>query len=344
MKSHLVRGDSLELATERNGKDLREYQDSEANTAAEGMENRQRDMPLTHLRPTTPLEMLDRAFAVFRSRAGFFLMLGVCASAPGMVVQLGMFLTSGPVVTDETVVRWLPWQIASLFLEQWPVAALLGAAFHATLFPRRWIPVRVALQAAIPRLPHLILSGILVAALLALLVTAGIQAVGALAGGALGLLVIIWIVFGVLFLGGSWALVGPVVILEPRAFFRAMRRSLELMLTRFHGAWWRDSSYFRLALIVLFPVVVRATTLLAVRLAHFLDTGELIFLEATDRNFLIAQAIVDGIASILTTPWTCIAITLLYAECRMRREALDLEVRLLAQAGANHPEHGIAGL
>jgi hypothetical protein len=109
----------------------------------------------------------------------------------------------------------------------------------------------------------------------------------------------------------------PVVILERQRVFAAMGRSIELTRTHF----WH-----------VLGLVVAAASITAL-LNAALATGLNIWSShgASPTAIVLAQGLVNVVASVLTTPFVAAAVVALYFDLRIRDEAFDVQ---MAMAGA----------
>lgn len=278
------------------------------------------------------MEMVDRIVRLVSLRWRVILPLALLAALPEPVLTIiGTYLDTQ--TREEGAQRQYGALIFVLAfaLPQWPNAALLLAGFHGHLFPLHSIRAVGALRSALGRLPYLILTRLYVWMLLGLLafplILAGTRP-------AISLTVLVGILLGIiafLVFAGLWFLVPVLVMVEHKSFFRAMARSMELMTTRFSGGWLGDSPLRRLVVMGVFPLVLFA--------------GELILLQAAwpflrppagsqfpaDYGGLFAFTAVQLAINFVLALWMPLSMAMLYGECRMRREGMDLHVRLEAQ-------------
>ncbi len=123
----------------------------------------------------------------------------------------------------------------------------------------------------------------------------------------------------------AWAVAGPVVLLEDRRGWSAMKRSRELVKGRF----WPTVAV--LLLVLLLTAVVQMVFL-----------GILTALVSVTGNE-VAQAVADAIgqtaSSALTTPLSAAILTVLYFDLRVRKEGFDLELlaRRMGEPGLPSP-------
>lgn len=307
---------------------------------------------LKHLRPLSALEMFDRVFSVLRTQPVLFAQLGLLYSLQELVVAV-YFLGRGNTDVEELPSLLSFLLLVPLFLRQWTAAAIVAVAFQACIFPQRPLSLWTAMRASFQRLPSLILTRILV---MLILFTVGVlvpaillrqAASGGVAVFSAGLAA--WTFMLAAYLACVWSLISCVVVVERRAFMHAMMRSVELMRTRFGSRWAVGTAVRRLLLVLLFPATVWLVGQVAVQAASLAITGGLTYELEGGRPVLVISSLWVLIANALNSlfvpfilgPFTFTALVVLYTECRMRREALDLQVRLLAKG---HPITGQEGM
>jgi len=106
----------------------------------------------------------------------------------------------------------------------------------------------------------------------------------------------------------------PVVILERRRAFAAMSRSMELTRTHF----WHVLGLIMTASLL--------SALLNVTLAAALDRWS--SSGASSTTIVVAQGLVNTIASLITVPFVSTAIVALYFDLRIRDEAFDVQLAM----------------
>ncbi len=282
-----------------------------------------------HVRLSTPVELLDRAFAVLMSRPALFFGLGALGALPGLAATTVLALSppaAGAYAGGDS--RFALVTILAWVLEQWPLAAIVLCAFQILVLPRRPLPIWVAMQGALPRLAAFastrMLSWIVVLGMLLFVFTGG-----GLAPGGLWVLVAIPAALMAAYLAVGWALLSPVIMIERLSLVRALQRSAELMRQKFASRGSGDSPFIRLLLILLFPLALIALEQGVVHSVGFFLPGGSLPEIPLRRDFLLFAAAVSFVGKMIREPWTFIALVMLYAECRMRREAFDLRLRLI---------------
>jgi hypothetical protein len=283
-----------------------------------------------HLRPSTPLEMLDRTWAVLCLRPWLFLGLGVLCALPELAANI--LLAVSPVSENATQAGagLLPLLVIAWVLEQWPVAATVLCAFQLLALPNRPLRLWVAMQGALARLFPFVVTRFFAWAIILGLMFLLVQ--GAAGGNP------VWVVLGMPALGLSlilmvlWSLISPVVIIERRSLSRAMQRSAELMRARYGRGGFADSAVCRLLLLLILPVSVHAAEGLLVHGAGFFLPGGVMPFMPASRGYIFYYSAVSFAGKVIREPWMFVGLVLLYSESRMRFEALDLQIRLLGGA------------
>ncbi|MCX7019878.1 MAG: hypothetical protein NTY46_13000 [Candidatus Sumerlaeota bacterium] len=289
---------------------------------------------ITHIRPTTPIEMLDRVFAIFTVRPWVFLALAALYALPSAAATTGLYLfycsTSSPI----DAIGYLPWFFASFFIEQWPCAAILLTVFQTYSSPQKPYGIITALGSAFKRLPYLILTRTLVWFILLLLFGVFVQSVlspaaGGTFTGSLAQVIGLWCLAASIYFLMMWILVPPIVVIERASFFRAMVRSMQLMAMSFRpGLLKGDTARRRFLLLALFPAAVWLTAQGLLQSVSIARSGTIIFMTPHDPLLYFTAMGLDFIVNLTAGLWILIASPLLYIECRIRREALDVHMRL----------------
>jgi hypothetical protein len=294
---------------------------------------------LTHLRPCSTLEMLDRVFAVYRARPVLFTSLGFLYALPSFALTIGMAFYYGPGLTPEEIARRItPWAAAALLLAQWPNAATISAAFQTLLFPRRSLAFGTAIRGSLSRLPPLILTRL---AIMAMIVMIGFglpvelrrsQSAGVLQQG-----LAIWLILLAVFMTMSWALVPAVVMIERRWFVDAMARGFQLMRMKYSPGVAGDGAMRRLLVLALFPICAWLACRLPIEAVCLAQYGKLSVDAPANDMLIIADACATLLVTAFLEPWIYIALVVLYCECRMRREGFDIQMRLLSHQETGAP-------
>lgn len=287
---------------------------------------------LKHLRPTTPMEMMDRAFDLLRIRPGLFLALG---AAYGVVNTLALSLVLNGMYKQK-VLEMTPWKIVLDVLSLWPFAALVASAFQTLIFPRRPLRMWVALRGTFGRLPYLILTMFLMQIIfdgLAILPQVFLESG---AGDNMGAILYSFATFAAmglaLYFSISWGLVPVAVMVERRGFFDALRRSAQLMRLRYSRGLLGDGAFRRFGQLALFPAALLGVGLAGLGcLIEIFSVGGVGNVAGPPPLAVQVPFILGTFAiSMIYAPWVASASVLLYAESRMRSEALDFQVRLMS--------------
>jgi phosphotransferase system glucose/maltose/N-acetylglucosamine-specific IIC component len=181
----------------------------------------------------------------------------------------------------------------------------------------RLLGVRI-LTAVLAVLPFLLLIGVAVAA------AAASSGRGAAVGLAVGLAVLS--LFGSLYLFIRWYLVSPAIMLEDAGVWASMRRSAQLV----RGSWWRVLGYVIVAGIILAIVSTAVSGIFSAVGGAF----------PADWFGWVFTGIGAILAALVTQPVSALVVLMLYADLRVRKEGLDLQLRA-GQAGT-YPGAGSA--
>lgn len=283
---------------------------------------------LAHIRPTTAMEMVDRVFEIMRRHLPFMMGLGALYALPTLLVGTWVILRDGN--ADDALTRVA--LVGAVVAKQLPLAALAIAAFQAALFPGRILLPAPAFRSAFALLPQFMVIVLLIVLMLmgfAVVLPAMLSRTAG-AGSPLGLILAPMSMAMGLFVTLAYSLAPIVVLVEKRWFFAALGRSAELTRLVFRrGLVDGDSPFRRVALVALFPL---AATLAAEGLARMLVVA------ASTRAPSVAAGTITGdmfslliacAVSVVTAPALMCGLALVYIECRVRLEALDLQVRLV---------------
>jgi hypothetical protein len=200
--------------------------------------------------------------------------------------------------------------------------AVLG---RPTTVPSVWQDVR-------PRLPQLLgLALLLPLGLCAIIAVPAVPGLLiALAGGETGgaSLASLGLICGVvvsIWQWNLWSLTAPALMLEKQGLQAALKRSVKLV----NGSWWRVLG------VQLLMLLIAAVASLVIQVPFALiadavggDSGSSLFSASTDSSWttIIIVAVGGVISSTLTLPISAGAVSLLYVDQRIRREALDVDL------------------
>ncbi len=293
----------------------------------------------THLRPCTGLELADRAVTLLRMRPALLIGLG----GAGGVLALMADMAVDP-AAPETFVIGLAVGLAA----RWPLSAALIGAFQTMLVPRRPLEAGATLRAAFQRLPQLwftlLIAEIVITTIglvlpYKLLFPPGGASLSPATAGLAGA-----VAATALYLSALWALTPAVVLLENRMLFDALGRSAELMKLRFSSRLFGDSAIRRLILLFALPLIAQIGFLILAPAVQWiargmppLDLADLTLPSApTDPVWRTAYIATAALLACIVSPYIQAALAGLYAECRMRREGIDLQTRLLDRESSGH--------
>ncbi|MFI0944374.1 hypothetical protein [Streptomyces sp. NPDC021020] len=300
------------------------------------------------LRPLDAGDILSGAFATFRAhwRTAMTLVLGVAVLTEGISAVVNRYLIdnssldnlqdeSDPTLGD--IAHAIANSAGGTFLVMLTsvIGVILASGLLTLVVSRavlgRPVTLRASWQEARSRLPQLL--GLAVLLPLALV---AITAVAVLPGGlvvwagsedggvALASLGILAAVFVCLWQWNLWSFAAPALILEKQGIRTAMKRSVKLVT----GSWWRV-----LGVQFLVVLVTGVTSLLielpfnAIAGAVGNGNGGLFSTDgAADWPTVLINAGGAVIASVLTLPVSASAVSLLYVDQRIRREALDIDL------------------
>jgi hypothetical protein len=308
-----------------------------------------REIPL---RPLGTSEILDGAIATIRRspRASLGISLILTSVVQGGLTVAEYFIfgvQARSEVTPEVLAQSLGLRfitfVIGLLLTAYVVlllAGLLGPVMGRTVHPgdvqisygQAWRDARPALPrlagaATIVMLAVILAIGLPLAPLILAVILNAPPAVGIIAG-VLG----VPTAFVLMVTAYVWfALATPVVVLERRGVFAALRRARQLV----RGRWWRTLGVLLLALLI------TAFAGLIVLPIPFAVAESLLLSTSHDPNGWVQLLVValGGvgriIAGTLTNPFNAGVIALLYADHRMRREGFDLELGIDADKDAD---------
>lgn len=295
------------------------------------------------LRPLGVSEILDGAVTYIRRDPRATLgMSAILTSVVQVLITLAQYFVIGSQarteVTPGVITRSLGWAFVTAaggLLLTAHIVLLLGgllAPVMARTLLGRSTSFRQAWRDARPCLPRLLGAATTVIVLVTLaLAVPFIPLVATVAAGApTGVEALAWVAGvtvapALMVAGYVWfALATPILVMERRGAFAALRRSAEIVRRR----WWRTFGILVLALVITvfaefvvlpMPFTVAQRIMLAAR-------------PEPDGWTLVAIVAIGAlgriIAGTLVNPFNAGVIVMLYADRRMRREAFDLELQL----------------
>ena len=318
------------------------------------------------LRPITMGEIYDGAFQAIRSNPRT--MMGVAAAVLAVTtllelvpqsfaaVALGRFadrIGSTPVdgqppqftsqdagnlvqVYGLTIIPALLTAVAVTVVTALVVVAVSEAVLGRRMAPgplwrrvRRRIPAVVGL-ALLPGLAFGVAAAVVVAPVIAL-VAAGQPAAAAVVGLVLGSALLV----GGIYLGVSWSMAGPALLLENLPVVAALNRSRRLV----SGSWWRILGISLLTSLIV-GVASSAVQFPASLVGSLIAGGGLGASSAAGSNItlVILGQLVTGIGTLIAGsvlyPFQASVNALMYIDLRMRREGLDVDLMRAAESGA----------
>ncbi|WP_031525274.1 hypothetical protein [Streptomyces sp. NRRL F-5123] len=300
------------------------------------------------LRPLDAGEILSGAFATFRAhwRTAMALVFGVAVLTEGINAVVNRYLIddgrlddlkneSDPTLGD--IAHALGGSAGATFLVMLTsmIGGILTSGLLTVVVSRavlgRSVTLRASWQEARPRLPQLIgLALLLPLALVAVIAVAVLPGAlvawsgsenGGVALASLGIMAatVVCVRQWVL-----WGLAAPALVLEKQGIRAAVKRSVKLV----RGSWWRVVGVQLLvALVTGIVSLVIGLAFTAIANAVGNGNGGLFSTDGpADWPTVIITAVGGIIASALTLPVSASAISLLYVDQRIRREALDIDL------------------
>jgi len=304
----------------------------------------------TPLRPMSTGEILDRTFNLYRSNFVLFAGIAVLPPALMLVVQLiqaGMVTTPGNPRTANAgllaagvlgmIVGWIAYLVGMAVAHAATVFAVSAVHLGRTTTIGEsygrvkgrygrvvWVLVQTALRAFWPLILIIIIASVMVGA------AGGKGAGAALAGGLMGLGILAGGIVGlVLYL--RYALAVPACVLEDIQASAAIKRSVTL------SAGSRGQIFVIYFLMGVINIIVTWVFLLpATWLAVLLAKG-------SPSIRVLFAGLATFIAGALAGPIATIALSLVYFDQRVRKEAFDLQLMMAAVDGTPLPGAQAAG-
>lgn len=276
-------------------------------------------------RPTSMFELLDRTFVFWRDAVRQYVAWGIAAVLPPLCLQ-GFILIAAARGKELSEAELAPWVLLGLALQLFPVTVLFYQASLQVGVPgARALNLPMVLRTY----PRVVVSVLCVLFSAGIFLNMGLLAAGEVAPNPLALVAILGGVAAALFVSASFAL-APVLAVEPgMSLFSSLAMSYRLMrMTRFHRSWWRDNAYWRLALLVSFPLCLHAIIFVLSQASLWLHTGTIATMGKEPLRFLFSQAIISAGADAFLVPWSCLALVLLKNELEMRSLGKDFLLHL----------------
>ena len=246
-------------------------------------------MPLPSLRPRSPSEIVDAAFQLLRAHYGAFVTCSAIAYAPILLLRLVVLGDPTRFLGQEpgTVTPDFWWYTGSGLLVSWLTFSLMSAVLQvctSQVYLGGEMDVGAAVREALPRTPQVIVTAVIrfVVMMIALMV----------------------LLFPVLYVVPLLFAVTPVIIIERRGIWTAMRRSAFLS----RGRKWHILNTLGLVAIIYYLLVIGFSVVASIF-----------------GNFVVAT-VVSAAVTVLVYPVVAIAETLLYYDARIQSEGLDIEL------------------
>ena len=281
-----------------------------------------------HLHPCTQTELIDRVAAVILHQPALFLGLGALSALPGLMVMLLSPGFSGPSDSQDVGISYafvvlIPW-----FLKEWPVAALILCGFQKFVFPTRKLKLWIVMQTSLTRLLAFIGTRLFAWTIIMGLMLF-VLSVGSTGGGGISGLLAFPALITALLLLIYWSLTGVAVMVEGSSFITAMGRSAKILRQGFRGKKLSDSPLSRLLLILIIPIALVIGEQICLQTLGSFYPGGAYPRPPIDSSFTIPAGAIMFFFQTLRAPLLYVGLTMVYLECRMRNESLDLRVRLV---------------
>jgi hypothetical protein len=285
------------------------------------------------LRPSTTLEVLDRAFRVYRDNFGLVIGLVAIAMVPLTAVNIFSSLYASQRIeqlaistTRYSSSSYLNNMLATLAV---PLVVALIAGFVQGLLVNapltyiaserylgRHVTIGQAYRAVVGRLPNLGVSLILFyVVLIALTATAFLTVAVCIGLGMIGLVVYVGINF--------YAFLVPVIVLERGGIARSIGRAWFLAKSRFWPLFWLTLAVFVTTAVIGFAFSITQAAIVGGTIGS-----------ASYRTSQISTIIFQAIIAMFVVPVLPLAYTMMYYDTRTRIEGLDIA---LAAVGVDEP-------
>lgn len=288
---------------------------------------------LRHLRPTSAFELFDRAFLLWRLARGKYSLLGLLATLPGMAVEL-YALWRWPTGGAPAAAEIVPWAFLGFVLQLLPLILAARLAFSQLMAKDKLLASRMEFRPLHMTYPRVVVSVLFIVLAMAIMVNWGLAVLEVVGPGMLSLVVLVGAVAASLWVGANLCLAPLLVALGWPRIFHAFQTSWKLMVfSRFSRSRWRDNAYWRLALLMSFPLACQAGVAVFIRLAQWVETGS--FLVNAASSYIAAHILLAAGLDVLLMPWTVIALVALLVETMCRFNAFDIHIRLRGATGVD---------
>ena len=282
-------------------------------------------------------EILDRSFRLLRQNFLLFFLILLIPQGTFFLVDKGVKIFLGSEMQHSLApgmgigfgISAILAGLAMIILQFWAQGALVYAVSETYLGHKTSVGASYgAMRSRIGRLlGTMILMGILLLLLMVIMFALGGVLMGVLNAGRSGGpgfegMAIMGIVGTLIFLHFflNWLLVDKVVVLEDKAWFKALSRSTQLMKSRTEqGFWKRPKNKASLILLMGFLIVI------GIHLLFQLPGMFTQMLIPTSLAGQTLQQILNLIATSLAAVFTAIAMILFYYDIRLRSEGFDLK-------------------
>lgn len=261
----------------------------------------------TALRPLNTGELLDRTFQLYR--AHFLLFVGIAALPQLFLLayQLVGAVLAHPGIDPFQNLRWIGWALGAMLISFIVVAVAQAATVIAVSEVHLDRPISVI--ESYSRVKHRFVE--IIALIFVVSLATGFGLVLCIAPGIILLLM--------------WSLAVPAAVLENKGLGDALSRSQELS----KGGWGRIFVVgllfyvlrFAVAMLLQWPAIIVATLFFR---HNF---------EATQALTQVASAVSGFVSGTLAAPLATIAISLIYYDQRVRKEAFDLQYMMSTMGG-----------
>lgn len=289
---------------------------------------------LRHLRPTSAFELFDRTFVLWRQAAGKYSLLGALATLPGMAVEF-YALWRWPAGSAPAAAEIVPWAFLGFVLQLLPLILAARLAFSQLMAADQLPASRMEFRPVHIIFPRVVISVLFIVLVMAIMVNWGLTVLEVAGPGVLSLVILVGALAASLWVGANLCLAPVLVALGWPRIFHAFQTSWRLMVfSRFcPSSRWRDNAYWRLALLMSFPLACQAGLAVALRVAQWVETGS--FFVGAASGYAATHIFLAAALDVLLMPWTVIALVALLVETMCRLNAFDIHIRLRGATGVD---------